>query len=221
MAVGNIGEWSASVGFTTTFISNYEVLAVRRLLHQYRKTVNLPKLINDLFSKEIPRQENVSVDMLTRLDIDASSDAQLDSIGELVGQERLGFSDPDYRILLKGKQAVNNSEGSINEMIDAWALLTNSPVVILVENYPHSMMLFATNEVDAGKIDLVFGLIQLAAAGGVKVSHFGVIPADDEYALAETADDDLSPYTPVISSTQGLGDDTDPGYGGKYYGLQK
>lgn len=49
--------------------------------------------------------------------VDTADGEQLDIIGRIVGQEREGLSDADYRRYIRARIAANNSEGTIQDLL--------------------------------------------------------------------------------------------------------
>jgi len=64
-----------------------------------------------LIARQLQDLEDAYQTLLTLLDIDNSSGVQLDLVGRIVGQQRLGSDDATYRLYLRARIAANNSSG--------------------------------------------------------------------------------------------------------------
>jgi hypothetical protein len=91
--------------------------------------------------------ENVGNDLLLFRYIDTAVGAQLDILGEIVGQPREGRNDTDYRVALKTRVSLNTSSGIPETVIQALQFFTNATQVRLIERYPAAMYLFTDGTV--------------------------------------------------------------------------
>ncbi len=57
--------------------------------------------------------------------VDTAVGSQLDIIGRIVGQDREGMTDTDYRRYIRARIATNNSDGTIEELITVAFLVVN------------------------------------------------------------------------------------------------
>lgn len=88
---------------------------------------NVEKLIAALAG---PAQdvENMLQQLLLQRAIDTAVGVQLDQLGVIVGQARLGLDDDTYRQFLRARIAANKSEGHFEDLIDVAALILNDTV---------------------------------------------------------------------------------------------
>jgi hypothetical protein len=77
---------------------------------------NIEKLLAILIS---PAQdiENALQQLRHYRFVDTATDAQLDIIGRIVGQARLGLADDDYRRYIRARIAANNSTGTVQDLL--------------------------------------------------------------------------------------------------------
>ncbi len=151
-------------------ITDHADRAVNRLAQQYR----LPKLEAFLRALIHPLQaiEDVAWQLYTERFIDTAIGAQLDLIGRIVGQPRLGYLDDDYRRLCRARIIVNRSNGNIPDLLTVVTAVVNDPaaVIIVEPQYPGCIVFRINNvAVTAAVADLVIALLRKAASGGVRV----------------------------------------------------
>jgi len=158
---------------SVTKITTHVEDAKARLLEQYKDTENIKKLV-DIYSGQFQLSEDSGHDLfLNRTFEDAVGD-QLDGIGEIVGEERLGRSDAKYRVALTARIATNNSEGTPEELIAIAALLTNGTRIHYIDflgGKAGVVALETDGDVDADLTTEVLSGIQDAAAAGVRVDY--------------------------------------------------
>lgn len=174
----------------TTEITNYEEIALGRLRQQYKDLPNVEGIISS-FTDQAQKLEDAIQPFFDRLNIDISEGLQLNLIGEIVGQPRNGQTDDNYRVFLKGKIATNVSEGTPEELISIYAILSQSTLVFSQEIFPASFSLMSTVLIPSAIQSLVAQMLNNALPVAVSLDYMGFF---DE-AIAFT----LSP------STEGLG----------------
>lgn len=179
--------------------------ALKRLLFQYKGSTNLRNMITILIGDQVQNLEDAIFSLYGRLDIDGSSGIQLDRIGTIVGQERLGLADAEYQLFIKAKIAVNVSEGDAERIISTWKLMTGADQVVLYEAFPAEVDLYTESSILTPSLEpLALELIQNVAAGGVRVGFAAVYDPDNAFSFALGG-----------LNTGGFGTTSDPGVGGK------
>lgn len=184
-----------------TQITTHEEDALNRLLYQYKGKENLENLIKDLYTTRTQSLEDGLFQLYGRLNIDTSIGIQLDNIGTIVGQDRLGLPDTTYRLFLKAKIGVNVSEGDIPRIIDVWKLITNSNIVQLLEAFPAEVDLYYDVPLDDDLTALAFVLIQKVAGAGIAVGFLAVFDLLQGFTL----DADIVGDDGTIDADLGLG----------------
>jgi len=181
-----------------------------RLLHQYRPAIRLKALMDALFGQQMQDLENHAHQLYGLLDIDAGQGAQLDLIGTIVGQSRMGHSDRIYKLLLKAKIGANVSHGTIEDVIGVWRLLAQANQVQVVEVYPAQVDLYSDTPIDGAIAAFVRVLMQKVVAAGVRVDFLAIIYSSTN-AFGFDGED------PTIG---GFGDYNDAGAGGEFAYIQ-
>ncbi len=184
-----------------TPITTHETDAIARLLYQYKDKPNIESLIKDLFTTQIQELEDAIIPLYTRLSIDDSIGVQLDEIGEIVGQERLGLQDDAYRVFIKAKIGVNVSESDIPRVIDVWKLITNATINQLIETFPAEVNFYYDVPIDDSLKDLVFLLMQKVVGAGIGVGFLAVFVVGNAFTL----DGDVVGDDGAIDTLLGLG----------------
>lgn len=135
---------------------------------------NLKELISVFCTEDIQYLENKARELLFRLSIDRSEGTQLDHLGEIIGQSRLGTSDEIYRVLLKIRIGINNSEGDIERILTTWKLLTGTSNVKLIESFPARIYLTTTTYIGDTVGNLLIDLLQDVIAAGVSLEEIQI-----------------------------------------------
>lgn len=110
------------------------------LVQQFKSKENLEAFLT-AFLDQCQDVENASFELIDERTLDAAVGAQLDGIGEIVGLDRGGLSDEDYRTRLRVQIRINKSDGTIDTLLGIVALLENDPLE-LTEYYPAAMEIF-------------------------------------------------------------------------------
>jgi hypothetical protein len=137
------------------------------------------------FLKECQLLEDVFWDILQKRDIDQASGAQLDVLGKIVGQPRVGATDAVYRLHLRARIRINISNGETVDVIAVAQLLLQTAVFAYLEFYPAS---FVVDVLDPMLEDPAFTAALIAETRGAGVGsplHFSDVPAEDTFAFAD------------------------------------
>jgi len=156
---------------------------------------NIENLMISLFGNQIQSLENAMRTMYYRLNIDRMEGEELDQIGTIVNQSRLGYDDDFYRLMLKVKIGINVSVGDIEKIITLWKLIAGTTNVALREIFPAKIKL----ETDVYLTDAEFlflkDAISQALAGGVGLdilvddsTRFGFSPNRGNFGVSNWPD---------------------------------
>lgn len=184
-----------------------------RLIAQY---VGKPRL-NDLvciFADQVQLIEDALWDLATLRTIELGVGVQLDGIGDIVGQDRNGLPDDDYRPLLRARVRANRSEGTAPDVIAVASAALDDPGVGEIRfdpKFPASFILSITNPIGFDE-RILNDLIRDATMGGV--GHHLVLPLQPagEAGIFSAAAD-----FPTFKPAQGFDSAATPGTGtGKF-----
>ena len=113
--------------------------ALDNLLQQFKDKPNLQALLTS-YVDQIQDLEDAFYGLMTGQWLDNAEGAQLDRTGDIIGEDRQGRYDEDYRLALRARIKINLCEGTPEEIIDIFLLLTESAVE-LKEYYPAAFVL--------------------------------------------------------------------------------
>ena len=112
--------------------------------------------------------EDIMEQVLTERSLSASEGVNLDKIGEIVGVDRQGDSDGDYKDKIVGKIAENNSDGTARDLIEITTILLGDELVrvIIAEDFPAKIRIYVfVNGTDHNPVGLLESLQRAKAAG--------------------------------------------------------
>lgn len=187
-----------------TKITNHIEQALERLLEQYKGKIRIEGLISALV-EQIQDLEDVVFDLPEDLTIETASGIQLDLIGTIVVQDRLGFSDDVYKALLRAKIGENVSTSTPEDIIDVTKLLTGATLVHFQEYFPAGYGISINISVDPSLIDFFYRRIDRVDPAGVRLEALICFDPDEPFAF------DGAP-----GPTLGFGDLNDANAGGKF-----
>lgn len=96
-----------------------------KLVWDLQDKPNLEKLFR-LFLEEVQEIEDTLISILDIKDIDVAIGVQLDNIGLILGEERLGRGDEEYRDAIKFKISINTANGTYQSIYDTIKNYTKS-----------------------------------------------------------------------------------------------
>lgn len=187
-----------------TKILDHTAQAIDRLLEQYKGKPRMEGLLTALV-QEWQNIEDVLFGLPDDLKIATAVGIQLDLIGTIVIQERLGFSDDIYRALLQAKVGENVSKSTPENVIDVVKLLTGSNLVHFQEYYPAGYGVAIDTDIDASLTDFFYDRIERVDPAAVRLESLVCFDPDEAFAF------DGGPGTAL-----GFGDLTDVNVGGLF-----
>lgn len=197
-----------------SYTPNLEVLArgLARKIGQYKDSPNLDGLLS-AFLEQVQTLENNIAAVNASRDVDKATGLSLDAIGALVGRPRAGLADDLYRVFIKGQTLVNRSRGTAEDIIAAvLAVVSNSGkrAYLVERTTSRSFELRVIGPVTAYEAQVLPGIVKRARAAGVRATTL-MEPAGTTGPYLT-----LSPTALITTSTtQGLGDSSDPAVGGQ------
>jgi len=160
---------SIASDFACTLITTHVDDAKDRLIRQYKQGSNVEDVAGALVTP-IQQSENDLYELYSLDDIDVMIGTQLDMIGATIGQDRQGFLDDDYRILLKARIAINSSRGTLDDLLSIWNILNPSQTTEILEQFPAQIELKTTlTWATVQQADMAFEAMEQAVAAGVRI----------------------------------------------------
>lgn len=185
-----------------TQITDHSDRAIELLAQQFRGNVQVEALVR-AFVNRIQELENLTIDVLNSLDIDAAVGQQLDLIGAIIGESRQGREDAEYRLYIRARIRLNIGSGTGPDIIDILTFVLAGRSAELRQYYPASFVVElhgATTDEDAAEASAI--LISATAAG---VGSQLIFSEEDDATSFFWASGDSE----ESSSTQGWSTDAD------------
>ena len=109
-------------------ITDYEERGIERLLSQFRNKTRIEAVIKAA-AEAIQTVEDLNYDLINTTRFETAEGVHLDHWGAIVGEERGGLSDDDYRLFISARILVNISEGTADELIQVFDLIDGDATV--------------------------------------------------------------------------------------------
>ena len=135
---------------------------------------------------------------------------QLDGFGSIVGADREGLSDDDYRALIRATIVANRSEGTAPDLfsIIVAALALDAPGLARLEFYPPAAYVVEILNPPAFDAEILHGLLQRGTAAGVRgITIVSDEPVGTRLRLSRAGD------FPAFAAVTGLDSAATPGTG--------
>lgn len=181
--------------------------AKARLVEQFRGSLNLEALIA-AYVEQVQDLENVFFQLLLERTLENAVGVQLDNLGTIIGEERMGLSDDDYRLRLRVRVKINASSGTPEQILKIFELLFPDNGFQILEFYPAAFNLIINNELTEDALQLAEILKESRPAGVKAFIEYTLAPDTDTFTFA-TGD------TAEASTTQGFSNDAGTS-GGKF-----
>jgi hypothetical protein len=146
-------------------ITDYADEAGTRPLEQYQGKPRLLALLLS-FVNRCQELENAAWDVIIKRMIDNAHDAQLDTIGKIVGQLRGAQADDIYRIYITARIRINRSQGHPDDVIDVLRLV-DAATFTYTEFYPATAVVEYASAPTADP-QVLAALARLAISAGVR-----------------------------------------------------
>jgi len=163
-------------------IDNHTERALDRSATQYRQKPKHEAFISS-FADQVQDAEDAVFDMIDARVLENAEGAQLDGIGEIVGLDRQGRGDDEYRILLLVKIGQNSSQGGPEKVIQIFRILIQAGLVHYQNLEKAAIMLGSDTEIPEDDVEFVYRNMELIAAGGVRIDHIVCFDADAPFAF--------------------------------------
>lgn len=148
--------------------------ALNRFTSQY-DDMTLMKGVSRVWAERMQALEDDAYDLLTSRWVDVAVGAQLDRIGETVGEPRLARNDTDYRAAIKIRIGLNQGSGEPESVIFVMNELLETGQY--AEDYPAGILITTENE--AVTLQQQRGIVSVTPAGvrvrGVSILNEGGI----------------------------------------------
>lgn len=114
---------------------DHEAEAEGRLLSQFRASPKLRGLVR-MLGRRLGEIDNAAVDILAKRAVDTAEGQQLDEIGDIVGENRQGLADGDYRFALRRRMRLNRSSGEPESLLEVAMMYQDAIYAQYLPIYP-------------------------------------------------------------------------------------
>lgn len=132
------------------------------------------------FLDQVQSLENSLSDVATETTVATSTGAQLDALGEVVGEERSGRNDLQYSTAIRARLILNVSEGTPEDIIKLIRAIAGDVRVSVFESFPASFLAQVLDPIDPTEVDVtsIGSLVASGRPAGVAGTvSYGVVPA--------------------------------------------
>lgn len=159
------------------------------------------------YLRQVQCLEDAAYDVILSRFVDRAKNAQLDLIGKLVGEPRLGRTDDVYRVFVAARIRINRSSGRYRDLVDVYNIICSAPKRML--DVPPANV--ALEVLDVPDIDpmLLLSMLRDTKAAGVGISLVVPTVAPSLQFLCGTVGAE------IIPAANGCGDVNDPSSGGR------
>lgn len=138
---------------------------------QYSESAELKTFLN-VYLEQVQQLEDANIDLDTfSTDIDVAFGTQLDIIGKLVGADRGGRTDVDYRSFIRFRIAVNSGSGTPDDVFNYLLFITGADKVKIFPHYPASVYIFLEGTITPDPV--IPATVDEVLAAGVSLGYIG------------------------------------------------
>lgn len=129
------------IDFDSTDTTDLVGMALDLLIEQFQRKPNITRTLQS-FAEEILEPEGVFSKLRRGLDYSLQSGESLDFIGAIVGEDRQGRTDEEYRQAIEFRIYITNSDGTPDPFISAFQYFTQSENIRYKEVYPGRVQIY-------------------------------------------------------------------------------
>ncbi len=186
-----------------TKITNHIEAAKERLLHQYLKPheeltapngedLKVENLLQALYTSGVQGFEDAAYTIIPKLVVDDNEGKQLDGIGDIVGQLRNGLEDDDYKIYLKGKIGLNNSNGTLDDIYLIWNAFSLATTSEILEIFPASVQIQSDTAPPSKYLPIIKNYLNKALGAAIGLTGIIIYDTDEAFAFSDTGSSETS-----------------------------
>ena len=152
-------------------ITDHNEVALSRYTYQYTEAGTLQALTT-LWAERMQALEDAAWSVLTERWIAPAAGVQLDELGDIVGEPRLGRTDETYRDALEVRISINRSGGEPERIIEFFRRIAGANQVLYQEVYPAKIELFVGGDVSLEQAQRVRDIVP-AGVGTIYIGETG------------------------------------------------
>ncbi len=150
--------------------------SINQLIEVFRKQRNATWLSATV--GQIQEVEDALWQLNEGFDVDTAEGQALDFLGTVVGEARNGRLDGDYRAAVRARILVNQSDGTIDDMLQVLLALDPSMTAIVREFYPAAIRFDVTSTFAGASAETMARMLRQSKPAGVRLT-FVPIDSDD------------------------------------------
>lgn len=157
---------------------------------QFKGKDNITAVI-EIFADQAQEIEDVLNQLATLRNIPNATGDQLDLIGEIVGEDRNGRNDTDYRAAIFIKASVNSADGTKENIIAVLSELTSSSTIYVLDDYPAKIQIYIDAvTIPASTVATVLAIKAggVGLLGGVIYQYGFMLTEGGDYLVTEDGD---------------------------------
>lgn len=186
-----------------TLFTKHVSQGLSRLLTQFKGQPNFEGQLRS-FLNQVQEIENMFISLIIERYLATAVGAQLDGIGRVVDENRVGRDDVDYRAAIQGRIRINLGDGRVEDIHFLFSLLLPGNTFEMIEGATAEFLYIIESAVTLGVDPTPAALsLQLATARGAGIRSTLIFSVADEADSFRTA----TGTTLEASTTQGT---TDP-----------
>lgn len=174
------------------------------LIEHFKNSTNL-KAVLAAYLAQVQELEAMMFDLLEDRNLDTAVGSQLDVIGEILGLDRNGLSDSDYRSYLRARIVLNFGSGTIEDVRDVIQLVTVTSGTVTIdisESFPSDPAHFEiiiTDPIIAGEATIIASVVADAKGAGIRgVITYWIDPTADVFQYDDGPGYDDGEYATAI-----------------------
>ena len=149
-----------------TYISDHITRQKEKIISQLKDQPNFEALLTVLL-EPLQDLETFINQLWNKVNVDAGQGDVLDLIGRIVDLSRGGYSDTEYRSLLRLKIGTNVSKGNFQPLVNIIKEVTDSTYVEMQEIFPAGV----TAVIDGGNLSTeLLSLLELTVSAGIDLN---------------------------------------------------
>jgi hypothetical protein len=154
----------------STDLVNHAVAALARLPEQFKDKPNIAAFLNAI-NMQCDELEVAFRQLLLERGVDNAVGDQLDVIGRIVGQERAGLLDDDYRRYIRARISANRSRGTTEDMLTVARLVVydDDATYEIVPQSIATAVRVGGVAISSALGDILFDFLSASKAAGVRL----------------------------------------------------
>lgn len=177
---------------------NHVVEARTLIIEQFKNTKYITGFL-DAYSRRVQELEGVFFDILDSRILDNATGDQLDKLGDLVGEERLGRDDDQYKPAIRIRIRVNKSQGRSKDILDVAVLCANP-----AERIGYLEYMYSNFDVELYGIEGEQYIASLLNLTRMATSYGQLVTSDLDRSALLQLDDAANPDSSIMTVTDAV-----------------